>query len=90
MPTKPRDPASTMTTPIVTEITRALEPVGRDAFIDGPDGPATVAGARSRHTAARLRGAARARSNGEAAGIGRSRQRASVDRRDSRLIARAA
>ncbi len=79
-----------MTTPSVTEITRALEPVGRDAFIDGPDGPATVAGGRSRHTARRPRGAARARSSAEAAGIVRSRQRASVDRRDSSLMTRAA
>jgi hypothetical protein len=35
------DPTATMTTPIVIEITRALEPVSRDTFIDGADAPAT-------------------------------------------------
>jgi hypothetical protein len=43
-----------MTTPIVTEIPRALEPVGHDTFIDGPVTPTTLAGHRSRYAAPRL------------------------------------
>lgn len=38
-----RDPPATMLTPTVTEIPRALEPVGRDTFIAGTDGLATLA-----------------------------------------------
>jgi hypothetical protein len=53
-----------MTTPIVTEIPRALEPVGHDTFIDGPVTSAP-AGRRSRYAAPRL--VARA-SSGHAAG----------------------
>lgn len=56
-----------MTTPIVTEIPRALEPVGHDTFIDGPVAPATPAGHRSRYAAPRL--VARA-SSGRATGRG--------------------
>jgi len=43
-----------MTTPIVTEIPRALEPVGHDTFLDGPVIPMTLAGHRSRSAAPRL------------------------------------
>jgi hypothetical protein len=43
-----------MTTPIVTEIPRALEPSGHDTFIDGPVTPTPLAGHRSRYAAARL------------------------------------
>lgn len=31
-----------MITPTVTEIARALEPVGRDTFMDGADDPAPI------------------------------------------------
>jgi len=43
-----------MTTPIVTEIRRALEPVGHDTFIDSPVTPVALAAHRSRYAPARL------------------------------------
>ena len=41
-----------MTTPIVTEIRRALEPVGHDTFIDSPVTLVALAGHRSRYVPA--------------------------------------
>jgi hypothetical protein len=55
------NPASTMITPTVTEITRALEPINRDTFSDVTDGMATITGQRSRYAASGLPGAALAR-----------------------------
>jgi hypothetical protein len=43
-----------MTTPIVTEIPRALEPVVHDTFIDGAAAPTLPARQRSRYAASRL------------------------------------
>jgi hypothetical protein len=43
-----------MTTPIVTEIPRALESVGHDTFIDGPVTPMRPAGHRSWYAVPRL------------------------------------
>ncbi|HEX8156491.1 MAG TPA: hypothetical protein VF526_03800 [Solirubrobacteraceae bacterium] len=54
-----------MITPIVTEITRALEPIDRDTFSDLAAASATPIGLRSRYAASRLPGAARARRQGD-------------------------